>query len=151
MFKIEKATAVDAPQITQCVQDAYQHYVAQIGSPPGPMLDDYAAMITEHGVWVIRDNGRIAALLVLIDQPEMMLLDNVAVHPDYQGRKLGKRLMAFAEEVARERGYGAIQLYTHEMMATNRAIYAKIGYVEFARKREKGLNRVYMKKQLLAQ
>ena len=148
MYQIEKATADDAPQITACVQAAYQHYIKTLGVKPGPMLDDYAEMVADHSVWVMRDNGRVIALLVLIDKPEMMLLDNVAVHPDYQGLKLGKRFMAYAEEIGKEREYTAIQLYTHEHMIKNQQIYAKLGYVEFARIHEKGLNRVYMKKPL---
>lgn len=146
MFEIEKATAVDAPQIAACVEAAYQHYIARMGMPPGPMLDDYGDMISDHHVWVVKDNGRVIALLVLIDKPDMMLLDNVAVHPDYQGKRLGKKLVSFAEDQAKQRGYLAIQLYTHELMTENQAIYTKMGYAEFTRKREKGFDRVYMKK-----
>jgi len=148
-WKIEKATAVDAPQMQACVTAAYAPYIPRIGAKPAPMLDNYTAIITQHSAWVIRHNGRVIALLVLIDKPEMILLDNIAVHPDHQGKKIGKQLMAFAEEQARARGYQAIQLYTHELMHENQAIYRKIGYTEFARKQEKGLARIYMKKTLI--
>ena len=148
MFEIEAAQSEDAAQVTACVLTAYDHYDATIGVRPGPMFDDYAVMIRDHSVWVVRDKGAVIAVLVLIDKPEMMLLDNIAVHPDYQGRKLGKKLMAFADVEGVRRGYKAIQLYTHELMAENIAIYEKLGYVEFARKHELGLNRVYLKKLL---
>jgi hypothetical protein len=28
---------------------AYRHYIARIGKPPGPMLDDYAVRVSEAG------------------------------------------------------------------------------------------------------
>ena len=32
----------DAPVVRDVVHAAYAHYIARIGKPPGPMLDDYA-------------------------------------------------------------------------------------------------------------
>jgi hypothetical protein len=46
------------------------------------------------------------------------------------------------EEVAASQGYGSIYLDTHERMATNIARYLARGYVEFARRCERGLARV---------
>ena len=47
------------------------------------MLDDYAEMIAQHDVWVIREDGQVIASLVLMEKPSWLLLDNVAVHPDF--------------------------------------------------------------------
>ena len=41
--QIRVATAADVPAIEEIVNEAYRHYVARIGKPPGPMLDDYAS------------------------------------------------------------------------------------------------------------
>ena len=48
----------------------------------------------------------------------------------------------------KKQGYSNIQLYTHEMMTENITIYSKMGYVEVARRSEKGYERMYMNKQL---
>ena len=52
--RIRAATAADVPAIAEIVDQAYRHYIARIGKPPGPMLDDYAARVSEGAVWVDR-------------------------------------------------------------------------------------------------
>lgn len=152
-MKIEfrSANLADVAKITGCVKAAYQHYVARMGKKPGPMLDDYAALIRDHHVFVATSSGDVllAGLLVLIEQPDTILLDNVAVHPDFQGHGLGKRLMQKAEQEAKRLGYQSLILYTHELMTENQAIYKKIGYVETHRIEEKGFKRVYMRKNIV--
>ena len=101
---------------------AYGHYIARIGKPPGPMLEDYSDVIAWHRVFVAEDQGRIVGLIVLNTEDERALLDNVAVHPDLQGHGLGRQLIAFAENEARRLGFTAIELYTHELMTENQAL-----------------------------
>jgi len=154
VFPIRRATLADVPQIEACVNAAYAHYTERIGSPPGPMLDDYTEHVTKNMVFVAHENVESAqdrallGLLVLIKYDEYLLLDNVAVDPSAQGQGVGKFFMAFAEWTARELGFTEIRLYTHESMVENQAIYKKLGYEEFERKFEKGLARVYMRKNL---
>ena len=146
-FKIEPATLADVPQIESLVEVAYQHYIERIGKKPGPMLDDYAEHVRKSRTFVARSQcGEITGLLVLIEFDGYVLLDNVAVDPSAQGQGIGKHLMSHAEQVARELGFSEIQLYTHEKMVENQAIYKKFGYEEFERRTEKGFTRVYMKK-----
>ena len=45
-------------------------------------------------------------------------------------------------------GYDSIYLYTQEIMTENQALYERIGYVEYARRHEIGLDRIYMRKRL---
>src|SRR5258708_5927440 len=53
--RIRAATAADVPAITEIVDHAYRHYIARMGKPPGPMLDDYAARVLEGAVCVIEE------------------------------------------------------------------------------------------------
>lgn len=130
------------------VEAAYKHYIVRIGSKPGPMLDDYAALIAARRVHVMESDGTPKGVLVLIPEPDAMLLDNIAVDPSAQGAGLGREMMLFAEESARKAGYKALRLYTNVMMTENIALYTRAGYVETHRGLEKGLHRVYMTKQL---
>ncbi len=134
--------------VAACVTAAYAMYVARIGKPPGPMLDDYAAVIARHRVFVLGEAGAVVGALVLIRQADGLLLDNVAVHPDHQGRGLGRRLIDFAEAEARRQGYQALDLYTHELMTENIGRYRALGYQETGRRVEHGYPRVYMRKRL---
>jgi GNAT superfamily N-acetyltransferase len=130
------------------VHAAYRHYVERIGRPPGPMLDDYAEVVRTRQVHVADAGGKIVGVLVLDATGEGFLLENIAVDPAVQGTGLGRRLLELAEAEARRQGHASLYLYTHEKMAENQALYAKIGYVEYARRTEGGLARVFMRKQL---
>jgi GNAT superfamily N-acetyltransferase len=134
--------------VSACVNAAYRHYIERIGRPPGPMTDDYAEVIRERRVTVAESAGRIVGVLVLALTPDGFLLENVAVHPTRRGTGLGRALLELAEDEARRAGFDSIYLYTHEKMSENRALYARIGYVEYDRRFEKGLARVYMRKPL---
>ena len=92
--------------------------------------------------------ARSPGVLVLAITGEGFLLENVAVDPSRRGSGLGRKLLELAEAEARREGFDSIYLYTHEKMTENLALYAKIGYVEFDRRTEKGLARVYMRKSL---
>ena len=140
------ATAEDRPAIEAIVQAAYAPYVPRIGRAPGPMLDDYGALIRQGRVHVAGRGGAVQAILVLIPEQDAMLLDNVAVAPDAQGSGLGRAMLEFAERAAVAAGYATVKLYTNEAMTGNLGLYAKIGYAETHRAEEKGLRRVYMAK-----
>ncbi len=144
---IRPAVVDDLPAIAAIVEAAYRPYVARIGREPGPMLDDYAALVGAGRVHVA-EHGVVCGLIVLIPEGATMLLDNVAVHPDHHGQGIGGRLLGFAEETARAASCAAIRLYTHELMAENFARYRRLGYVEMHRAEEKGLRRVFMRKPL---
>ena len=139
----------EAEAVREVVHAAYTHYVARIGKPPGPMLDDYARRIAAGQAWVLEDDaGRISGVLVLEDATEGLLLDNIAVLPGWQGKGFGRDLLVFAEAEARRRSYATIRLYTHVLMTENIRLYQRIGYVETGRVSEKGFDRVYMEKRL---
>ena len=147
-MEIRPAQVENATAISECVAAAYRHYIARIGKPPGPMLDD-TAVIQQHLVFILVDGMRIIGVLVLIKQDKNLLLDNVAVHPEYQGRGLRRELVALAEEEALRLGYTAVTLYTNERMTENIEIYKKLGYTETERKTERCYQRVYMRKSVL--
>jgi ribosomal protein S18 acetylase RimI-like enzyme len=112
------------------------------------MLDDYGALVGAGRVYVAGPGGTVSGVLVLSPEADAMLLDNVAVDPAAQGSGLGRLLLEFAERAAREAGYAAIRLYTHEMMTENIGLYERIGYLETHRGEERGFRRVYMTKSL---
>ncbi|HTZ35302.1 MAG TPA: GNAT family N-acetyltransferase [Stellaceae bacterium] len=147
---IRVATPAEAPAVAALVERAYRHYVARIGRPPGPMLDDYADLASRGAVWVIEDGASIAGVLVLLPRPDHLLLDNIAVAPERQKGGLGRKLLAFAEAEAVRRGYAEIRLYTHVKMVENQRLYAAIGYEETERRRDAGFMRVFMRKRLFA-
>jgi ribosomal protein S18 acetylase RimI-like enzyme len=144
------AVIADRQAIETIVAAAYGAYTARIGRDPGPMSDDYGALILQGRVHVVEAEGMVQGLLVLIPETDAMLLDNVAVAPSAQGRGFGRKLLEFAERTAADAGYRSIKLYTNEAMTENIALYCSIGYSETHRISEKGFRRVYMAKSLAA-
>ena len=145
---IRPATAGDVAAITQIVDDAYRHYIPRMGRTPAPMLDDYAARVSEDVVWVIEGGNTVRGVSVLLPKPDHLLLENIAVDPAYHGTGLGRRLLVFAEAEAMRQGYRELRLYTHETMIENQRLYAGIGYEETGRRTEVGFERVFLRKRL---
>jgi ribosomal protein S18 acetylase RimI-like enzyme len=112
------------------------------------VTDDYRRQIEAGNVWVLLQDDQLVGLVVLVLQRDHMLLDNVAVAPERQGRKLGRALIGFAEAKARECGYNEIHPYTNELMHQNLALYKRLGYQETARRLDSGFRRVFMTKTL---
>ena len=148
MPELRAAVPADASAIEECVKAAYSHFVARIGQPPAPMLEDYSRLILERTVFVVPIDSAIAGVLVMADSAEGMLLENVAVDPAFQRRGIGRLLLGHAEQYARTAGHQHIVLYTNELMVENRYLYSRIGYREYDRRHEEGFSRIYMRKRL---
>lgn len=148
MPSIRAAVSADVATIRGIVDAAYGGYVPRIGQPPGPMLDDYDALVTDGRVSVLQTGGQIAGAIVLLTREGYLLLDNVAVAPGFQGRGLGRALIAFAEDEARRLGFDELRLYTHVLMTENQALYARLGFEETHRGKQDGYDRVFMRKRL---
>jgi ribosomal protein S18 acetylase RimI-like enzyme len=146
---IRPARAADADGVASLVDQAYSPYIARMaGQRPGPMDDDYAARVAEGAVWVLERDGALAGILVLLPEPDHLLLDNVAVAQGHTGQGLGRRLVAFAEAEATRRGFAEIRLYTHVTMTENQALYRRLGFEETQRAEQAGFARVFMRKRL---
>ncbi|HWD60715.1 MAG TPA: GNAT family N-acetyltransferase [Stellaceae bacterium] len=145
---IRPAKAADQPAVEVIVNEAYAVYIERLGKPPGPMLDDYAALIAAGAVSVLETGNSIAAIIVLLAKSDHLLLDNIAVSRERQSQGLGRELIAFAEAEACRLGFDEVRLYTHALMIENIALYTKLGFVITGRGREAGYDRVFMAKRL---
>lgn len=148
MSEPRRARPEDAQALRELVRAAYAVYVPRLGREPAPMLDDYAARIDAGQAWILEQDGAALGALILEDEPDGLLLYNIAVAPPAQGQGIGKRLIAFTETEARRRGYALLRLYTNEKMVENVAMYPRLGFVETRRGDEAGHRRVYFEKRL---
>ncbi|MGE2722435.1 GNAT family N-acetyltransferase [Mycolicibacterium celeriflavum] len=144
--ELRRATHADAQAVGRVVRESFDKYVDRIGKPPAPMLADYAAVVADSRVWVLVARDRVVGALVNDIRDDHLLLDTVAVAPDAQGCGFGARLLARAEEDARELGLPQVRLYTHRLMTENQAFYARRGYVETGRGRKDGYDRIHYAK-----
>jgi len=149
--KLRRAEPADADAVAACVQHAYARYEGQLARPPKPVLADYTAVVQSTLTWLLEStlgDNECVGVLVLVPQVDHLLLDNVAVEPAWQGRGLGKRLLEFAEGEAKRLGFSEVRLYTNALMTENRALYARVGYVEYERRDVDGRDTVFMRKRL---
>jgi ribosomal protein S18 acetylase RimI-like enzyme len=149
--EIRPAHGADLSAVVACVDAAYSKYIVRIGKEPAPMQADYPALIGRGVVHVLPEpsTGDLCALIVLWPTGGAMFVENVAVHPRYQGQGLGRRLMAFAEEQARAANLPEVRLYTNEAMTENLAFYRRLGFKETGRRVEEGYSRVFLRKILV--
>ncbi|MDQ0471251.1 GNAT family N-acetyltransferase [Labrys wisconsinensis] len=145
---IRLAEPEDVPTIETLVCEAFALYLPRMDRPPGPMLDDYAAHVAAGRASVLTRHGRIAGVLILAPEDDHLLLDTVAVSPRFQGKGIGRALVAHAETEARRLGLPEVRLYTNEVMTENLPLYRHLGFVETHRAAENGYRRVFMTKRL---
>jgi GNAT superfamily N-acetyltransferase len=145
---LRPAGDADIDALRMIAAAAYEHYVARIGRAPAPMTADYAQAVRSGQAWVAVERGGIVGLAILVARPGYLLLENVAVLPAAQGRGVGSRLLALAEDQARSLHLSEIRLYTNEAMTENLVYYPRHGYVESHRAEHDGFRRVFFRKRL---
>ncbi|KQL46773.1 hypothetical protein AN963_17870 [Brevibacillus choshinensis] len=148
MMDIRIAETRHHQSISECVDAAYRMYIQRIGKKPAPMLADYNELISKNLVFVATDKEEVKGLIVLMKQGNYLLIENVAVHPIFQGQGVGRRLIEFAIAFAKEARLQEVCLYTNELMTENLMYYPRFGFIEVDRRLEDGYRRVYMSKPL---
>ena len=146
VLTLRRAAAADVDAVRAVTTAAFEKYVPRLGGLPAPMEADHAAAVHAGRVWVAEEDGTTLGYATLEPQPDHLLLDIVAVSPAAQGRGVGGRLLALAEERAREAGLPEIRLCTSEVMTENIAYYPRRGYTETHRGEEEGFKRVFFRK-----
>ncbi|MBX9702357.1 MAG: GNAT family N-acetyltransferase [Acetobacteraceae bacterium] len=129
LSNLRSATPADAAAIRAVTRAAYARWVPLIGREPKPMTADYAAAVRDHRIDLVEADGVLVALIETIPAPDHLLIENIAVAPAWQGRGLGRRLLAHAETVAASLGVTEMRLYTNQRFAANIALYQRCGYV----------------------
>jgi N-acetylglutamate synthase-like GNAT family acetyltransferase len=113
------------------------------------MTADYEQAVTDHIINLWEENGQLLGLIEMMPAEDHLLIENVAVRPDRQGKGLGETLLHHAEGIARSLGFKEIHLYTNCVFASNLAFYSRRGYQEYRRGTIVPASiAVFMKKQL---
>lgn len=125
---LRRAVADDAAAVRALTREAYAKWVPVIGREPLPMQADHDEAVRRHRVDLAFLDGGLAALVETIDKGDHLVIENVAVAPAFQGRGLGRCLLAHAERLALDFGYGEVRLYTNKRFEANVRLYLALGY-----------------------
>ena len=145
---MRRARPDEAAAVAALVEAAFTRHVAAVGRRPAPMDDDHAGHIARGDQWVAEEDGALVAAAVLLERDDHLVVDNVAVAPDRQGRGHGRALLEFAADEARRRGRCELRLCTNAAMADNLVFYPRLGFSEVHRGSEHGFDRVFFTKRV---
>jgi ribosomal protein S18 acetylase RimI-like enzyme len=144
---VRYAVPVDLAAVNAVIQSAYRHYIDRIGVRPSPMDVDYAQLMRRGHLYVV--GAPAVATVTLVPEVDHLYLDNFAVAPDRQGQGLGRGVLAFAEQYARQLWLPEVRLLTNEMMWENQRMYLAAGYEEYKRTNHApGFARIHYRKRI---
>ena len=131
---LRRATKADVAIIRALTRAAYAKWVPLIGREPLPMTADYAVAVEAHRIDLLEGEDGVIGLVETVPGADHLLIENLAIRPDCQGRGLGDRLLRHVETLARDGKFGEIRLYTNARFEANLAFYAKRGFAEYERR-----------------
>jgi len=145
IWNIREATPVDTVGLKMCMESAYASYQERMGGVRLPPMDvDYLSEINNYPTWVVEIENRILGGLIMVFEKDQASIANVAISPMLQGQGIGGVLIRFAESKAKQKGYSALHLTTHVLLAENISLYRHLGWQESARDQ----SRVFMLKHI---
>ena len=133
-MKPRLARPEDLSAIVALTTAAYAPYTALLGAAPIPVTENYGPRIERGEIWLLEEGSQLAGLIVLERHPDHAMIFSVAVSPAFQGRKLGIKLLDFADEQTQSWGLPEVRLYTNSRMERNIALYTAYGYRETGRR-----------------
>ena len=127
-IRLDIGGPAQAGAITALTREAYATWVAVAGREPLPMRVDYADAVRRHRFDLLYVGDCLAALIETVAANDYLLIENVAVRPDFQRRGYGVRLLKHAEDLAASAGLKGTRLYTNKLFVANIRLYASLGY-----------------------
>lgn len=139
-LSIRPATPADAEILLRLARDFH----AEDGHPLDPAVEPgirkLAAGDPVAPTWIIREAGAVIGYVALSLGHTIMaggpdgFIDDLYLVPAARGRGIGRRVLAFIEDQARERGYRALHLEVELANARAQRTYAAAGYAPSPRK-----------------
>ena len=143
----------DSKETEDVLRRAFASYVRQLGREQTTDAYKWLPTAIKKGrVYVVRSENQIMGAVVTSRQDGELVIDQIAVAPDFQRSGLGSWLLSKVEEAARAKEIEALRLDTAEIMDHLLRLYRRHGFeVERRGLPEHGKDahvRVYMRKQL---
>ena len=117
--------------------DAAKSYAALPGYAFSVVLparsDEEHAFARDHGArFVVEIDGAVVGFIMVIPLDRAAHIFEAAMLADFQGRGIGRQLVATAETYARGQGYAEMTLTTYRDVPWNTPFYERLGYAVFS-------------------
>jgi len=129
MIEIQKATAEDAAVITSLMHEAFRQTV-----PPSSALLETVESVRrqmetgqEQAALATRQ-GRAVGMVRFQLQPEALYFFRLSVNPKEQGKGIGRALLTWLEQYAREQGKRAVACRVRMEIEKNVRLYLNAGF-----------------------
>lgn len=139
-LSIRPVTPADAEVLVRLARDFH----CEDGHPLDPAVEPGLRKLTEGDpvapTWIVREGGVVIGYVALSFGHSIMaggpdgFIDDLYLVPSVRGRGLGRRVLAFVEAAARERGYRALHLEVELANTRAQRTYAAAGYEPSPRK-----------------
>jgi ribosomal protein S18 acetylase RimI-like enzyme len=107
-----------------------------------PTREMFIKHISDQVLWIMIENNRIICTIVITEDQDKeyadvpwvdstgkaMVVHRLAVNPEFQRKGLANKMMDFAEDLARERGFTSIRLDTYSENKITPVFFKKRGY-----------------------
>jgi GNAT superfamily N-acetyltransferase len=132
-MRIRPATPADLPLLQDIERAAGDPFRAlgmpEIADDEPPALDLLERFRAAGHAWVTEDaDGRIVAYLIGEPVDGAFHIEQVSVHPDAAHRGVGRTLIAYAADHARDQGLTGLTLTTFTEVPWNAPYYERIGF-----------------------
>lgn len=111
---------------------AAEQHIHRFPWTPGNFRD---ALLAGNDVWLQRENGELVAFAVMMRAVDEVQLLNISVVPERQRGGLGRRLLEFLCERARQAGMRRVLLEVRPSNSHAIAFYQHFDFVEIGRRR----------------
>lgn len=127
-LSIRRAGAEQVDQIRDLSVRAYAKWVPITPRKPRPMTADYSVSVLTNQFDLLFEGERLVGLIETVQHDFELMIVNVAIEPDCQGKGYSTTLMRHAEQRAQDSGLSGTRLYTNKLMTENIALYERLGY-----------------------
>ena len=152
--RLRPITAEEFPAFVAASKAGYAHDIEVHGGQTRQAAQekadaDFPAVLPQgmatpgHSIFIVEADGASVGRLWLAERPlggrRVLFVYDVSIEPEHQGRGYGRATMTLAEEEARARGIGRIELNVFGGNDVARGLYRSLGYVEISAQMAKDL------------
>lgn len=81
-------------------------------------------------IFFVKCDSKIIGTVAFINQNTYFELSKMAVSPQYQGKKIGQKLIEYCILFAKAQNWKSITLYSHKKLVPAINLYRKMGFIE---------------------